>query len=208
MTLWKQGKVEKLSVHIVKLEWCDRMSISPVKRLILETMWVLDKPARPTEIAKDTGVNFPSVMMHLIGLAKMNYARSPEKGLYVITEKGRKSLGLPEVDQERASEILAYQPLEKSFHFYADYGKALNVHAASLQDLCDKLMIVDLNAIEFHASRGDFEAWFNGLGDVELARKALLIREQKMLGEELRKKLFDVVKYRYEELTKLRKQAE
>jgi hypothetical protein len=192
----------------VRLEWCEEMSISPVKRLILETMWVLDKPAKPTEIAKDTGVNFPAVMMHLIGLSKMNYAKSPEKGLYAITEKGKKSLGFPEVDREKASEIMAYQPLERSFQFYADYGKALNVHAASLQDFCDKMMTIDVSAIEFHVSRGDFEAWFNGLGDVELARKTLFVREQKMTGEELRKKLFDVVKNRCEELTKIRKQTE
>jgi len=57
-------------------------------------------------------------------------------------------------------------------------------------------------------NRGDFEAWFNGLGDVELARKALLVREQKMFGEELRRKIYDVVKNRCEELAKVRKQAE
>ncbi|MEM2118963.1 MAG: hypothetical protein QW840_02440 [Candidatus Bathyarchaeia archaeon] len=182
------------------------MSISPVKRLILETMWVLDKPAKATEIAKDTGVGFPAVMMHLIGLTKMNFVKTPEKGYYVITEKGKKSLGFPEVDSEKAAEILAYLPLEKSFHFYADYGKALNVHAASLQDFCEKLMSIDTNTIEFHINRGDFEAWFNGLGDVELARKTLLLREQKMAGEELRKKLYDIVRNRCEELAKIRKQ--
>jgi hypothetical protein len=184
------------------------MSISPVKRLILETMWVLDKPTKATEIAKDTGVNFPAVMMHIIGLTKMEYAKSPEKGFYVITEKGKKSLGLPEIDKEKASEILTYLPLEKSFHFYADYGKDLNIHAASLQDFCEKIMTIDTSSIEFHINRGDFEAWFNDLGDVELARKTLLIREQKMFGADLRKKLYDVVKNRCEELAKIRKQAD
>jgi predicted transcriptional regulator len=113
------------------------MSVSPVKRLILETMWVLDKPAKATEIAKDTGVNFPSVMMHIIGLTRLGYAVSSEKGFYCITEKGKKTLGLPDIDQEKASEILAYMPMEKSFQFYADYGKPLGIHAASLQDLCE-----------------------------------------------------------------------
>jgi hypothetical protein len=184
------------------------LSVSPVKRLILETMWVLDKPAKATEIAKDTGVNFPSVMMHIIGLTRLGYAMSSEKGFYAITEKGKKSLGLPEVDKEKATEILAYLPVEKSFHFYADYGKPLSVHAASLQDFCEKIMNVDSSSIEFHASRGDFEAWFNALGDSELARKALLIREHKLVGEELRKKLHDAVKNRYEELAKMKKQAD
>jgi predicted transcriptional regulator len=182
------------------------MSVSPVKRLILETMWVLDKPARATEIARDTGVNFPSVMMHIIGLTRLGFAVSSEKGLYSITDKGKKSLGLPEIDREKAAQILAYLPVEKSFCFYADIGKPLEVNAANLRDFCEKIAKVDVSSIEFHSNRGDFEAWFNMLGDVELARKTLLIKEQKKLGEELRKKLLDTVKSRYEELVKIRNQ--
>lgn len=184
------------------------MSISPVKRLILETMWVLEKPAKAQEIAKDTGVNFPAVMMHLLGLAKSGYVDTPEKGFYVISERGKKSLGLPEIDMQKAAEILVYLPLDRAFQFYVDYGKPLNVHAASLQDFREKLSTLDMGSVEFHTHRGDFEAWFNGLGDVELARRALLIREQKMFGEALRSKLHDVVKSRVEELSKIRKQAD
>ncbi len=57
------------------------MSISPVKRLILETMWVIDKPSKATDIAKETGVSFPSVMMHIIGLTRMGFIASPEKDI-------------------------------------------------------------------------------------------------------------------------------
>lgn len=180
------------------------MSISPVKRLILETMWVIDKPAKPTEIAKDTGVNFPAVMMHLIGLAKYQYVHSPEKGFYAITDKGKKTLGIPEVDKEKAEEILKYLPADKSFHFYADIGKPLNTYATGLGDFCDKIQRIDASSLEFHVEHGDFEAWFTALGDMELARKALLVREQKMVGEDLRNKLLEIVKKRYEELTKIR----
>jgi DNA-binding transcriptional ArsR family regulator len=180
------------------------MSISPVKRLILETMWMLDKPAKATEIAKDTGVQFPAVMMHIIGLTKMEYAASREKGFYVITEKGKKSLGIAEVDKEKATEILAYLPAERTFHFYTDLGKPLDVFAASLGDFCEKLEKIDARSVEFHLNRGDFEAWFTGLGDAELARKTLLVREQKMLGEALRNKLYEVVRKRAEELAKTR----
>jgi DNA-binding transcriptional ArsR family regulator len=180
------------------------MSISPVKRLILETMWMLDKPAKATEIAKDTGVQFPAVMMHIIGLAKLEYAASPEKGFYVITEKGKKSLGIAGVDKEKAAEILTYLPAERAFHFYADLGKPIDIFATSLQDFCEKLGKIDVVSLEFHLNRGDFEAWFTGLGDAELARKTLLVREQKMTGEELRKKLYEVVWKRVEELAKVR----
>jgi len=181
------------------------MSVSPVKRLVLETIWMLDKPAKAADIANETRLGFPTVMMHIIGLNRMGYVEQHEKGYYAITAKGKKALGLPEIDKEKADEILAYLPIEKSFHFYADIGKPLNIHAASLQDFCDKILKIDIGAVEFHINRGDFEAWFTGLGDIELSRKTLLIREQKMFGEKLRKKLYETVKSRCEELTKIRK---
>jgi predicted transcriptional regulator len=181
------------------------MSISPVKRLILETMWGLDKPIKASDIAKETRLNFPTVMMHIIGLARIGYLEQREKGYYVITEKGKKTLGFPEIDKKKAEEILAYLPMEKSFHFYADIGKPLNVHAASLQDFCDKILKIDMGSLEFHVYRGDFEAWFMDLGDIELARKTLLVKEQKIFGEELRNRLHEIVKGRCEELAKIRK---
>ena len=181
------------------------MSTSPVKRLILETMWMLDKPAKAADIAKETRLGFPTVMMHIIGLNRMGYLEQHEKGYYAITEKGKKTLGFPEINKEKASEILAYLPLEKSFHFYVDIGKPLNIHAASLQDFCDKILKIDIGSVEFHINRGDFEAWFMELGDIELARKTWLIKEQKVSGEELRKKLYEIVKNRCEELAKIRK---
>jgi hypothetical protein len=189
---------------MLKYKECTKMSMSPVKRLILETMWMIDKPAKAMEIAKDTGVSFPSIMMHIIGLAKTEYITSPEKGLYIITDKGKKTLGFPEVDKEKAIEILAYLPAGKAFHFYADVGKPLNVYATSLGDFCDKIQKIETSSVGFHINRGDFEAWFTGLGDIELARKILLVRELKMPGEELRKKVSEIVKKRYEELAGIR----
>ena len=165
---------------------------------------MIDKPAKPAEIAKDTGVNFKQAWMHLLGLTKMEYVNSPEKGFYVITEKGKKTLGIPEVDKQKAAEILTYLPMEKSFHFYADIGKPLDTFATSLGDFSEKIRKVDLGSIEFHIRRGDFEAWFTSLGDIELARKTLLAREQKMSGEELRKKLHEIIRKRFEDLAKIR----
>jgi len=183
------------------------MSISPVKRLVLETIWLLDKPAKASDIAKEAGLGFAPVMMHILGLAKMGHVETPEKGFYIITESGKKVLGLPEMSKEKAAEILVYLPMEKSFHFYADVGKPLNIHATSLSDFSDKIQKVDLSSIEFHVNRGDFEAWFNTLGDAELARKTLLVREEKIAGENLRKKLHEIVKNRCDQLTRTRNTA-
>lgn len=181
------------------------MSLSPIKKLVLETLWMFGKPVKPTDVTAEIKLSFPTVMMHLVGLTKMGYAKAVEKGCYTITKEGLKALGLPEVNSDKAKQILAYLPAEKSFHFYLDIGKPLGVFAASLEDFCDKIQKVDIASIEFHLYRGDFEAWFNGLGDVELARKTALIKERKMSGEALQKKLYEIVKSRCEELAKVKK---
>jgi DNA-binding transcriptional ArsR family regulator len=180
-----------------------QMSLSPIKREILETMLLHDKPARAAQIAKESGKEFPSVMMHLIGLTRMGYANSPEKGQYAITEKGKKALGVPEMNKENARVILAHTPRDRAFHFYAGIGKPLSLYAHSLQDFCDKILKVNVDSIEFHVNRGDFEAWFAGLGDAELARKTALLKEKKMAGEELRRKLHEIVENRCIVLAKL-----
>jgi DNA-binding MarR family transcriptional regulator len=89
------------------------MQISPIKRLILETMWRLDKPTKATEIAEEVGLGFPNVMMHIIGLVKMEYASAPERGLYVITEAGKRVLsevhaeiGSPKIDHLQKPHVL------------------------------------------------------------------------------------------------------
>jgi predicted transcriptional regulator len=180
------------------------MSLSSAKYSILEQVWIFNKPARPAEIAKSTGMGFSTAMMHLIGLAKVEYVSSPEKGFYAITEKGKRALGIPEVNRQKATEILKHLPAEKAFHFYADIGKPLNISAESLGGFCEKIMKIGLNSVEFHLRRGDFEAWITELGDTELARKISIIKKQKVGGEELRKKLCDTVQKRYEELAKIK----
>jgi len=172
------------------------MSLSLVKHEILETLLLHDKPVRVTQIAKEIEKKFPSVMMHLIGLTRMGYANSPEKGQYAITEKGKKALGIPEITKENARAILAHTPRDRAFHFYAGIGNPLSLYAHGLQDFCDKILKVNVDSIEFHVNRGDFETWFAGLGDGELARKTALLKEKKMAGEELRRKLHEIVKNR------------
>ena len=172
------------------------MSLSPVRHKILETMLLHDKPVKVAQIAEETGQKFPTVMMHIIGLTRMGYTKSPEKGLYAITEKGKIALGIPEIDKETAKAILADTPQDKAFHFYADMGKPLDYYAYSLQDFCDKILKISVDSIEFHLNRGDFESWFTGLGDVELARKTALLKEKKLVGEELRIRLHEIVENR------------
>jgi DNA-binding transcriptional ArsR family regulator len=172
------------------------MSLSPTKYEILETMLLLDKAARATHIAEKAEKEFPSVMMHIIGLTRMGYVTSSEKGLYTITKQGKKALGIPEVDGEKAKTILSLTPQDKSFHFYAGIGKPLNLHASSLQDFRETILKVSVDAIEFHKNRGDFEAWFKGLGDAELAKKVALLKQKNMDAEALRRRMHDIIESR------------
>jgi len=179
------------------------MSLSPIKQEILETMLLHEKPMKAMAIAKETKKEFPPVMMHLLGLVRMGYVSSPEKGQYVITEKGKDDLGIPETSKEKATAILAYAPHDKAFHFYGDVEKPLNLHAHNLSDFANKLERADIASIEFHTKRGDFEAWFNGLGDVELAKRVALLKQRNVVGEDLRRQLREIVEQRYIALAKL-----
>lgn len=166
-------------------------------------MFLFEKPQKATEIAKDAKKEFQPAMMHLLGLTKMGYVASPEKGLYLITPKGKRALGLPENSKEKATAILSYIPHDKAFHFYATVDKPLNLHSHNLRDFVTKLDKVDLISIDFHLKRGDFEAWFKGLGDEELVKKIALLKRQNLTGEALRTKLCEIVGNRYRQLAEL-----
>ena len=179
------------------------MSLSPIKQEILENLLLNDKPMRAMEVAKEANKEFPPVMMHILGLMRMGYVSSPEKGLYVITQKGKESLGLPEINTEKATAILGYAPYNNAFHFYAEVGKPLNLHAHNIRDFANNVEKANLESIQFHMNRGDFEAWFNGLGDQELAKKVALLKQKNEVGEDLRKQLHEIVEQRYITLAKL-----
>ncbi len=172
------------------------MSLPINKREILETMLINDKPAKATDIAKDTGRDFKPVMMHILGLIRMGYVYTPEKGLYAIAGKGKQALGLPETSKEAAKTIIAQFPSNKAFHFYFDIGKPLDVYACSLQDFSSKISKAGQGSIEFHLKRGDFEAWFAAIGDLELAKVALLLKERKVAGPDLSARLQNLVEKR------------
>jgi predicted transcriptional regulator len=179
------------------------MSLSPVKKEILETLSCNDKAVRATDVAKQSGKDFKPVMMHILGLVKMGYVSSPEKGLYAITQQGKEALQMPDISKEKAEAILAYAPHDKAFHFYADVGKPLNLHAHNLRDFANKVEKADVVSVQFHMNRGDFEAWIIGLGDADLAKKVAALKEKNLAGEDLRNQLHETVEQRYIELAKL-----
>lgn len=183
------------------------MSLSAVKQEILESMLLQEKPMKALEIAKIAKKEFPPTMMHLLGLTRMGYVISPEKGQYIITVKGKEALGVPETNKEKATAILAYSPHDKAFHFYCDVGKPLNLHAHNLRDFANKIEKVDATSAVFHINRGDFEAWFIALGDAELSKKIALLKQRSAVGEDLRRQLHEIVMQRYVALADLAGQS-
>jgi hypothetical protein len=183
------------------------MTLSPIKIEILETMLLNGKPMKAMEIASENKKEFPPTMMHLLGLVRKGYVETPQKGIYIITESGKKALDIPETTKETAKGILAYAPHDKSFMFYIELDKPLHMHAHSLQDFANKLNKVDIKSVEFHTKRGDFESWFTCLGDPELAKKTALLKTKKVEGEALRLRLHSLVEQRLQELLQMTGQA-
>jgi len=181
------------------------MSGNQVRRKILEVLGAAGKPMSLKEIAQKIGIGASSTMGYLLGLIKAKHVSVPQKHYYAITNLGKQALDLPKFDKKLALSILSSVPFEKAFHFYTGINQYLGVHANSLNDFCGKIQKIDLKSIEFHLPRRDFELWLQSLGDLELAKRMEQIRGMGLSGENLRKKVYETVKSRCEELAELTK---
>ncbi|PCN51038.1 MarR family transcriptional regulator [Candidatus Geothermarchaeota archaeon ex4572_27] len=68
------------------------MSMSDIVRKILETLAEAGTPMTSKEIAEKAGLTAKEVGCRIAGLKKRGWIESPEKGKYVITDKGREAL--------------------------------------------------------------------------------------------------------------------
>jgi len=177
------------------------MSEREAGKKILEILWEVREPIKSREIAEKMGLNVRSSTMHLLRHVKAGYVFTPKKGYYTITEKGKEEIGLPRIDKAKALALLSPVPIEKAFHFHTGINQYLGIYANSLNDFREKIQTIDLKSIEFHLPRGDFEFWFHDLGDQELTKRIVLISKMGFSGEGLRKKVYETIKDRCEELT-------
>jgi hypothetical protein len=170
---------------------------------LLEVLWRVDKPISIRDLAKKADLKTRSVNMHLINMRRSGHVAPVGSGLYIITDLGKKAIGLPEIDAEKAGKILSAVPQEKAFKFYRGINEPLGVFSNSLKDFLERIKEIDIKSIEFHVSRGDFELWIHFLGDIELAKRLRIIRELNLSGEELRNEIYNALKSRYEYLEKI-----
>ena len=99
-----------------------------------------------------------------------------------------------------AERILSPVSQERSFYFYLDEGRPLDAVARNLKEFGEILKTVDVKSLEFHSGRGDFEKWVLMLGDVELSKSLVKLRNSGLKGEKLRSELVRVVQTRVRQL--------
>jgi hypothetical protein len=105
-----------------------------------------------------------------------------------------------------ASKILRTVVFESGFHFCTDGGVYTNMTATSLKDFAEKLEDVEVDSIEFHYPRGDFQFWITKtLGDEELGNRMCFI-DRDLHGQKLTIELTRLVRERINELNDLKEQ--
>jgi len=99
-----------------------------------------------------------------------------------------------------AERILSPVSQERSFYFYLEEGRPLDVVARSMKEFGESLKKVDPKSLEFHLGRGDFEKWVYMLGDAELSKSLVKLRSSGFAGEKLRSELVRLVQTRIRQL--------
>ncbi|RLI79807.1 hypothetical protein DRP04_08805, partial [Archaeoglobales archaeon] len=91
--------------------------------------------------------------------------------------------------------------IHKAFYFYEDIGNYIGTYAISIEDFAEKLEKINMKSIKFHLMRGDFENWFNAIGDKEIATRISLLRKERKDDAQLRSELVKIVKDRVQQLS-------
>ncbi len=174
--------------------------LNQTRETMLRLLWEVDSPMSRREIAQRTGTKARSANMHLLWLRRGGCVSFSGSSNITLTETGREALGFPKVDENLAGKVFATTSPEKAFYFYTGIDQPLGASSDGLVDFCEKINSVDEKSIEFHMARGDFELWVHYLGDIELATRLRLLREENLSGEALRERLYKTVKSRCDEL--------
>lgn len=170
---------------------------------ILRALEELAQPSSLKAIEVKAGLMRAQILGLLRGLTKAGYVQEVGKpAKYLISEKGKELTRKLADSKDAATRILGHVAPHHAFHFYTAIGHSTGQAAKSLAEFCDLLKTIDVRSIEFHLPRGDFEKWIKEvLSDVDLSAKIAEIKKLGLKGEELRKKLYETVKARYDELS-------
>jgi hypothetical protein len=102
-----------------------------------------------------------------------------------------------------ASKVLRKLPRENAFFFFTSVGNYTGENASSFEEFLEKIMKIDINSLEFHLHRGDFEKWISQiLEDKELAEQIGTLRSLLPTGDALRSQLVLTLTKHHEKLLK------
>jgi len=89
----------------------------------------------------------------------------------------------------------------EAFYFFTSIGNYTGESAASLEEFLEKIKDINIKSLEFHLYREDFEKWISQtLGDAQLTVEIKNLRNQKVVGNALRDRLYFTVSRRLKEL--------
>ena len=104
--------------------------------------------------------------------------------------------------ETKYSELLAVVSYDRGFHFFTAIGHYTGETAASLVNFAAELQHIEVDSVNFHFRRHDFQNWIREvIGDKELAERIGQI-ETELSGEDLRKELVKIAQTRITELKK------
>ena len=122
-----------------------------------------------------------------------------QKGESKVTKKVRATT----VSSETATKILRRVPHNNAFYFFTGIGQCSGKFAVSLADFCQRLKTIDVESIDFHFKRRDFQKWIRTtIVDVDLANSISNIKKP-IEGAALRDEIYQTVRSRLTELKRL-----
>jgi hypothetical protein len=114
----------------------------------------------------------------------------------------KSSFKKPVLNKETISKILRSVSESEGFHFYLAIGEPTGVTAVNLMEFVEKLSSVEVQSVNFHYARKDFQKWIREiLGDSELALRLGRIGKMRLgiRGEDIRSEILLTVKARLNE---------
>ena len=119
-------------------------------------------------------------------LAKEGFLQKVGNG-YGITERGKTAL-----------KVLTPVPEELGFQFYYGLDRPADLFIDTLEDFYIVIKQINVESLEFHLYRGDFENWLKeSFKDPQLAFEFGAIRAFNLKGEELRAELLKALDENY-----------
>jgi predicted transcriptional regulator len=130
------------------------------------------------EFSKKVNLNPAEAIQQFQQLAREGFLQKVGNG-FGITEKGRTAL-----------KALATVPEKMAFEFYFSIDHPSGISANTLENFYKVIKQINVESLEFHIYRGDFESWLKeAVKDQQLAYDFGTVRAFGLKGEELRAEL-------------------